>query len=97
MIEWTLIGLSALIIGCLIWVIHTQRQVNKKSHRLFNTIVESITIQQGINDKQGEINEMLGKNQEILGVHTKLIPPSVTMQAEAFLRWHNEKKEDKDG
>ena len=77
--------------------IRQQKVVNKKSERLFNTIVESITIQQGINDKQANVNELLGKNLEILGVHTKLIKPSVTMEAEAFLRWHNEKKEDNDG
>tara|TARA_R110000822_G_scaffold272480_2_gene395029 strand:- start:454 stop:753 length:300 start_codon:yes stop_codon:yes gene_type:complete len=97
MIEWVLLGLSTLIIAFLVFLTHLQRQVNKKSHRLFDSIVKSITIQQGINDKQSEVNEMLGKNQEILGVHTRLIPPSVTMEAEAFLRWHNEKKEDKDG
>jgi len=84
-------GLVILYLGLLTWF---QRRVNRKYHKLFNTIVKSITLQQGINDKQAEINEMLGKNLEILGVHTKLIPPSVTMQAEAFLRWHNEKKED---
>jgi len=77
--------------------IRQQKVVNKKSERLFNTIVESITIQQGINDKQANVNELLGKNLEILGVHTKLIKPSVTMEAEAFLRWHNERKEEKDG
>ena len=77
--------------------IRQQKLVNKKSERLFNTIVESITIQQGINDKQSGINELLSKNMEIVGVHTKLIKPSVTMEAEAFLRWHNERKEEKDG
>lgn len=94
MIEAVLLVVAGLVIAYLAVLTWFQRKVNRKYHKLFNTIVESIRIQQGINDKQAEINEMLGKNLEILGVHTKLIPPSVTMQAEAFLRWHNERKND---
>jgi hypothetical protein len=94
MIELVLFLLAGLTICYLAGLTYYQRKINRKYHKLFNTIVESITMQQGINDKQANINELLGKNLEILGVHTKLIAPSVTMQAEAFLRWHNDKKED---
>jgi hypothetical protein len=94
MIEIVLFLLAGLTICFIAGFAYYQRQINQKYHKLFNSIVQGITIQQGVNDKQSEINELMGKNLEILGVHTKLIPPSVTMQAEAFLRWHNDKKED---
>jgi predicted negative regulator of RcsB-dependent stress response len=97
MSDWVLLVSFLLIIGLLAWIVYAQRQINKKSHQLFNTIVESITIQQGINDKQSDVNDLISKNQEILGVHTRLIPPTVGMEAEAFLRWHNGKKDEKDG
>lgn len=94
MIEIVLLVLAGLTICYLVGFSYYQRKINQKYHKLFDTIVNSITIQQGVNSKQSEINELLGNNLEIVGVFTKLIPPSVTMQAEAFLRWHNDKKED---
>jgi hypothetical protein len=97
MIETVLLIVGGLVIAYLAFLTYYQRKINRKYHKLFNTIVESITMQQGINSKQADINELLGKNLEIVGVHTKLIPPSVTMQAEAFLRWHNERKEEDNG
>lgn len=73
-----------------------QRAKNKNFLKLFDIIVGSLQAQRGINEKQNDINETLGTNLEILGVHTKLIPPSIAMQAEAFLAWHNKRKEEKD-
>lgn len=94
MIEIILSVVVLALSGALAFLFFAQRKINKKYHKLFDTIVHSITIQQDVNSKQLDINDLLGKNLEILGVHTKLIPPSVTMQAEAFLRWHNERKND---
>ena len=64
---------------------------------LCETLVKAIRAQRQINETQTEINDNIGQNLEILGVHTKLIPPSIAMQAEAFLAWYNKRKEEKDG
>ena len=63
---------------------------------LCETLVKGLKAQRHINEAQTEINESLGQNLEILGVHTKLIPPSIAMQAEAFLAWYNKRKEERD-
>ena len=63
---------------------------------LCETLVKALQAQRHINEQQTEINENIGQNLEILGVHTKLIPPSIAMQAEAFLAWYNKRKEERD-
>ena len=80
----------------LLWLWLEQRTKNKNFLRLFDIIVGSFNAQRGINEKQHDINETMARNLEILGVHTKLIPPSIAMQAEAFLAWHNKRKGEKD-
>lgn len=70
------------------------RHNDKQYERLFNTIVKGMQAQREINEQQMDINSSLGQNLEILGVHTKLIPPSIAMQAEAFLAWNNKRKEE---
>lgn len=66
----------------------------KQYERLFNLLHKAMEAQREINDEQMDINNLLGQNLEILGVHTKLIPPSIAMQAEAFLAWNNKRKEE---
>jgi hypothetical protein len=63
--------------------------------RLCENLVQALQAQRHINDQQSNINESLSENLEILGVHTKLIPPSIAMQAEAFLAWYNKRKGEK--
>lgn len=63
---------------------------------LCETLVKALKAQRHINETQTEINDNIGQNLEILGVHTKLIPPSIAMQAEAFLAWYNKRKEERD-
>lgn len=85
-----------LVTAALLIAVAAQRRINKSYNKLLNSIVQTISAQKEINDKQLDINDNLGQNVEILGVHTKLIPPSVAMQAEAFLAWHNKRREEKD-
>lgn len=85
-----------LLMAALLIAVGAQRRINKSYNKLLNSIVQTIAAQKEINDKQLDINDNLGQNVEILGVHTKLIPPSVAMQAEAFLAWHNKRREEKD-
>lgn len=63
---------------------------------LCETLVKALKAQRHINEQQTEINESLSENLEVLGVHTKLIQPTVAMQAQAFLQWYNKRKEERD-
>lgn len=63
---------------------------------LSEVLVKALKAQRHINEAQTEINENIGQNLEMLGVHTKLIPPTIAMQAEAFLAWYNKRKEERD-
>jgi hypothetical protein len=80
----------------MLWMWLAQRAKNFALVKLSSTIIKAISAQRDLNEKQNEINNSLGQNLEILGVHTKLIPPSIAMQAEAFLAWHNKRKEERD-
>jgi hypothetical protein len=80
----------------MLWMWLAQRAKNFALVKLCSTIIKAISAQRDLNEKQNEINNSLGQNLEILGVHTKLIPPSIAMQAEAFLAWHNKRKEERD-
>ena len=42
---------------------------------------------------QNELNELIFKHLEVLGVHTKLVKPTIGYEAEAYLAWINKKKE----
>ena len=63
---------------------------------LCEVLVKGLKAQRHINEAQTEINDSIGHNLELLGVHTKLIPPSIAMQAEAFLAWYNKRKDERD-
>ena len=80
----------------MLWMWLGQRAKNFALVKLSSTIIQAISAQRDVNEKQHEINNSLGQNLEILGVHTKLIPPSIAMEAEAFLAWHNKRKEERD-
>lgn len=93
---WIMSVLAGIIVYLVIDRIKLSRRM-KLWDVVFTNVLKTITAQKEINEKQHDINNALGSNLEILGVHTKLIPPSVAMEAEAFLRWVNEKRENKDG
>jgi hypothetical protein len=45
---------------------------------------------------QAQVNDQIGTSLEMLGVHTKLIEPSISYEASQFLAWVNKnKKEEK--
>jgi hypothetical protein len=57
---------------------------------------EGMTKLAELSERQSEVNHMMESNLEILGIHTKLIPPSVSYEASQFLAWVNKKKEERD-
>lgn len=65
--------------------------------KTIESIVLTIGEHQKLFQSQNDMNEMIAKHLEVLGVHTKLIKPSVSYEAEAYLAWINKKKEDKNG
>lgn len=64
--------------------------------KTIEVIVNTIGEHQKLFHSQNEMNEMIAKHLEVLGVHTKLIKPSVSYEAEAYLAWINKKKEEKE-
>lgn len=58
---------------------------------------EGMTKLAELSERQSEVNHMMESNLEILGVHTKLIPPSIGFEASQFLAWVNKKKEENNG
>jgi len=89
-----LIAWVAFLTGFIIYQAYYNRRKDLAQRRLFQSIVEGIKAQQDINQSQYDINSTLSQHIEMLGVHTKLIPPTISMQAEAFLAWHNKRSEE---
>lgn len=64
--------------------------------KTIEVIVSTIGEHQRLFHSQHEMNEMIAKHLEVLGVHTKLLKPSIGYEAEAYLAWINKKKEEKE-
>lgn len=94
------IGLSLVTLGFIGWTYWRLRMTAKAVAYLIaslKNLVDALTEQQSINVAQQQMNELINTNLEILGVHTKLIKPSIGFEATQFLAWHNKKKEENDG
>lgn len=99
-IEIAVIVLAITQIASFVYLFLTKRRWTLMVGHLLKLSKISLDVsgeQQKLNMRQQEINTMLEANIEILGVHTKLIKPSVAMEAQAFLQWHNRRKEEKNG
>lgn len=59
-------------------------------------VISTVGEHQKVFSSQQQLNEVFVKHFEVLGIHTKLIKPSVGYEAEAYLAWYNKKKEEKD-
>lgn len=94
------IGLSLVTLGLLGWSYWRLRMTAKAVAYLIaslKNLVDALSEQQTINVAQQQMNELINTNLEILGVHTKLIKPSIGFEATQFLAWHNKKKEEDNG
>lgn len=98
MIEIAL-GVTTLLLAA--WIIHLTRKINNLMHGFASLIVAMQNLaqvaeeQQKVNLSQQSLNDVIGQNLEILGVHTRLIEPTIAYEASAFLAWWNKKKEGK--
>jgi hypothetical protein len=61
-----------------------------------SNLAEVAQEQQKVNEAQGQVNNIMNQNLEILGVHTKLIEPDIAYEASAFLAWVNNKRKGKE-
>lgn len=94
----TEVALLALGIGQLIGLLwmglwrRRQRLLFGELMKLSKLLVEHNKKQIKLNSVQDTINHQVMSNIEILGVHAKLIEPSVGLEAEAFLQQYNKRK-----
>lgn len=65
--------------------------------KTIENIVGTVGEHSNVFKSQNELNQMVFKHLEVLGVHTKLVKPTIGYEAEAYLAWINKKKEDKNG
>jgi hypothetical protein len=99
----TEILLGVVLTLLVLWVAVLHRRVSKLNAGLGHTlkalgnVIEAAQLQGDVNDSQQAMNEIINTNLEILGVHTKLIKPSIGYEATQFLAWYNTRKEENNG
>jgi hypothetical protein len=57
-----------------------------------NNVLLALSELSGALEAQNGLNQEVNRNLEILGVHTKLLKPSIGFEAESFLANYNKKK-----
>lgn len=96
-----LLSLGIIFVALIAWVLLLTRKINNIVKAFANLIMAMQNFakvaeeQQRVNLGQQSINDLIGQNLEILGVHTRLIEPNIAYEASAFLAWWNKKKEEK--
>lgn len=98
MIIDAILGIGLLVTFVLLIVQSKRNSTNQKDlHRVAELTNRALIAQRDVNESQHSINSQIAQNLELLGVHTKLIKPTVAMQAEAFLAWQNRKDNEQNG
>jgi phage regulator Rha-like protein len=64
--------------------------------KALENLLKALSDQASINEAQQQMNTDIATNLEILGVHTRLIKPSIGFEATQFLAWHNKQKEQRE-
>lgn len=96
-----LLSLGIIFVALIAWVLLLTQKINNIVKAFANLIMAMQNFakvaeeQQRVNLGQQSINDLIGQNLEILGVHTRLIEPTIAYEASAFLAWWNKKKEEK--
>jgi hypothetical protein len=94
-----LLALSLIMSGALsILVVSLWRKVVSLAKALamalqgLNNVLLALSELSGALEAQNGLNQEVNRNLEILGVHTKLLRPSIGFEAESFLANYNRKK-----
>jgi hypothetical protein len=95
------IALGVAVVLLSAWVLHLNSKINNLVKGLASLIMAMQNLAQvaeeqtKVNLAQQAVNDLIGQNLEILGVHTHLIEPTIAYEASSFLAWYNKKKEGK--
>lgn len=95
------IVLSIAVVALAVLVLHLNNKINNTVKAFASLLIAAQNLaklaeeQQKVNHSQQSLNDLIGQNLEILGVHTRLIEPTIAYEASAFLSWYNKKKEGK--
>ena len=99
MMSELLLALSLIMSGALsILVVSLWRKVVSLAKALamalqgLNNVLLALSELSGALEAQNGLNQEVNRNLEILGVHTKLLRPSIGFEAESFLANYNKKK-----
>lgn len=99
-----LLGLSLMMSGALsILVVSLWRKVVSLAKALgmalkgLNNVLMALSELSGALEAQNGLNQEVNRNLEILGVHTKLLKPTIGFEAESFLANYNNKKGKENG
>lgn len=93
------IALGIAVVALAVVVIHLNNKLNNLMKGFASLIIAMQNLanvaeeQQKVNHSQQSLNDIIGQNLEILGVHTRLIEPTIAYEASSFLAWYNKKKE----
>ena len=90
-------AVSMSVTGYLFWQLYRVRKATNYLIGSLKHLVYALDEQQNINEAQQQMNENIATNLEILGVHTKLVKPSIGYEASAYLAWLEKKKEENNG
>jgi hypothetical protein len=104
MMSELLLALSLIMSGALsILVLSLWRKVVSLAKALamalqgLNNVLLALSELSGALEAQNGLNQEVNRNLEILGVHTKLLRPSIGFEAESFLANYNKKKGKENG
>jgi hypothetical protein len=104
MMSELLLALSLIMSGALsILVVSLWRKVVSLAKALamalqgLNNVLLALSELSGALEAQNGLNHEVNRNLEILGVHTKLLRPSIGFEAESFLANYNKKKGKENG
>lgn len=95
------IALGIAVVMLAAWVLHLNTKIINLVKALASLMMALQNLasvaeeQTKVNIGQQAVNDLIGQNLEILGVHTRLIEPTIAYEASAFLSWYNKKKEEK--
>lgn len=97
MIEILLFTLFLLSLSVSAWLYRKIKMTAKAMARLMialTKVLDALNEQGKVNEMQANVNNEIGTSLEMLGVHTKLIKPTIGFEAQQFLNFYNKRKEE---